>query len=76
MVQLRPPSTTDPLVEHLRERSARYALPTEVAIVAALPRTPSGNADLAAVRRSVVEAPTALPHHARCFLSARSDFRP
>lgn len=65
MVELRAPSTTDALVEHLRERLARYEIPTEIAIVDALPRTPSGKADLAAVRGYFAERPTVLRDHAR-----------
>ena len=40
----------DELVEFLRTRLARYEIPTEIAIVDAIPRTPSGKADLGAVR--------------------------
>ena len=39
------------LVEYLRTRLARYEIPTDIAIVDAIPRTPSGKADLGAVRR-------------------------
>lgn len=53
MVELREPGSTesDALVEYLRTRLARYEIPTEIAIVDAIPRTPSGKADLGAVRR-------------------------
>jgi acyl-CoA synthetase (AMP-forming)/AMP-acid ligase II len=37
-------------VEYLRTRLARYEIPTDIAIVSAIPRTPSGKADLNAVR--------------------------
>jgi long-chain acyl-CoA synthetase len=39
------------LVEYLRKRLARYEIPTEIAIVDTIPRTPSGKADLSAIRR-------------------------
>jgi acyl-CoA synthetase (AMP-forming)/AMP-acid ligase II len=35
----------------LRTRLARYEIPTDIAIVDAIPRTPSGKADLGAVKR-------------------------
>ena len=38
------------LVEFLRARLARYEIPTDIAIVDQIPRTPSGKADLGAVR--------------------------
>jgi long-chain acyl-CoA synthetase len=52
MVELRNAASTDApaLVEFLRERLARYEIPTDIAIVDQLPRTPSGKADLGAVR--------------------------
>jgi acyl-CoA synthetase (AMP-forming)/AMP-acid ligase II len=52
MVQLRQAASADAdtLVEYLRTRLARYEIPTEIAIVDAIPRTPSGKADLGAVR--------------------------
>ena len=52
MVQLREfaCADADTLVEYLRTRLARYEIPTEIAIVDAIPRTPSGKADLGAVR--------------------------
>ncbi|OBH43943.1 class I adenylate-forming enzyme family protein [Mycobacterium mantenii] len=50
MVELRQPASADELVAYLRERLARYEIPTEIAIVDALPRTPSGKADLGAIR--------------------------
>ncbi|RAV00698.1 long-chain fatty acid--CoA ligase [Mycobacterium colombiense] len=40
----------DTLIEYLRERLARYEIPTEIAIVDSIPRTPSGKADLGAIR--------------------------
>lgn len=54
MVELRGDSgtaaSTDELADYLRTRLARYEVPTEIAIVDAIPRTPSGKADLGAVR--------------------------
>jgi acyl-CoA synthetase (AMP-forming)/AMP-acid ligase II len=52
MVQLREAASADAatLADYLRPRLARYEIPTEIAIVDAIPRTPSGKADLAAVR--------------------------
>lgn len=53
MVELRPGKTTDDaeLTAHLQKILARYEIPTEVAVVGEIPRTPSGKADLGAVRR-------------------------
>lgn len=52
MVQLREPASVDAdtLADYLRTRLARYEIPTEIAIVDAIPRTASGKADLGAVR--------------------------
>ncbi|OBJ85676.1 AMP-binding protein [Mycobacterium asiaticum] len=50
MVELRGTVSTDELVEYLRTRLARYEIPTDIAIVDTIPRTPSGKADLGAVR--------------------------
>ena len=50
MVELREPVSTDDLLDFLRTRLARYEIPTDIAIVDAIPRTPSGKADLSAVR--------------------------
>ena len=44
------PVTSDELLAHAAGMLARYELPTEVRIVDALPRTPSGKVDLASVR--------------------------
>ncbi|WP_046319934.1 AMP-binding protein [Mycobacterium sp. UM_Kg1] len=62
-VELRGGAHTDPetLTAFLRERLARYEIPTEIAIVDALPRTPSGKADLGAVRELI----TMRSEHAR-----------
>jgi len=52
MVELRHGAATDApeLASYLQTRLARYEVPTEIAIVAVIPRTPSGKADLGAVR--------------------------
>lgn len=50
MVELRGPATRDELLGYLQDRLARYEIPTRVSIVDAIPRTPSGKADLRAVR--------------------------
>jgi long-chain acyl-CoA synthetase len=52
MVELRESTSADQheLMDFLRTRLARYEIPTEIAIVDAIPRTPSGKADLTAVR--------------------------
>jgi acyl-CoA synthetase (AMP-forming)/AMP-acid ligase II len=53
MVELRDAASVDAaaLVKFLRTRLARYEIPTDIAIVDDLPRTPSGKADLGAVRQ-------------------------
>jgi acyl-CoA synthetase (AMP-forming)/AMP-acid ligase II len=58
MVELRHAgaATVDDLLDHLRSRLARYEIPTEIAIVDTIPRTPSGKADLSAVRRHFADA--------------------
>ncbi|KUI22040.1 AMP-dependent synthetase [Mycobacterium sp. IS-1496] len=52
MVELRDGATAggDELTAYLRGRLAQYEVPTEIAVVDAIPRTPSGKADLGAVR--------------------------
>lgn len=50
MVELRSAVSADEIVEYLRTRLARYEIPTDIAIVDVIPRTPSGKADLGAVR--------------------------
>ncbi|MHC9293097.1 class I adenylate-forming enzyme family protein [Mycobacterium sp. LTG2003] len=50
MVELRAEASTDELAEYLRGRLARYEIPARIAIVETIPRTPSGKADLGAVR--------------------------
>jgi acyl-CoA synthetase (AMP-forming)/AMP-acid ligase II len=51
MVELRDAASVDAagLIEFLRTRLARYEIPTDIAIVDQLPRTPSGKPDLGAV---------------------------
>jgi long-chain acyl-CoA synthetase len=51
MVELRETVDTATLVDYLRTRLARYEIPTRIVIVEQIPRTPSGKADLGAVRR-------------------------
>ncbi|HWT50400.1 MAG TPA: AMP-binding protein [Mycobacterium sp.] len=66
MVQLRESASADvdTLVEYLRTRLARYEIPTEIAIVDTIPRTPSGKADLSAIQRFFNET-AAHSDHAR-----------
>lgn len=52
MVELRAPAGVDELLGHLRERLARYEIPTEIIVVETIPRTPSGKPDLSAVREA------------------------
>jgi acyl-CoA synthetase (AMP-forming)/AMP-acid ligase II len=61
MVELRDGASldSDELAGYLGTRLARYEIPTELAIVAHIPRTPSGKADLTAVRRHFTEAASA-----------------
>jgi acyl-CoA synthetase (AMP-forming)/AMP-acid ligase II len=51
MVELRDAVSAEDLAAFLRTRLARYEIPTDIAIVEAIPRTPSGKADLGAVSR-------------------------
>ncbi|MCV7260088.1 class I adenylate-forming enzyme family protein [Mycobacterium shimoidei] len=53
MVELREPGSVDAaaLMDHLQTRLAPYEVPTDIAIVESIPRTPSGKADLSAVRQ-------------------------
>lgn len=53
MVELRPQASADEdeMIAFLRDRLAAYEVPTEIVTVPEIPRTPSGKADLAAVRR-------------------------
>jgi long-chain acyl-CoA synthetase len=63
MVELREPAAADAgvLTDFLRTRLARYEIPTDIAIVAELPRTPSGKPDLTAVRRFFADTVSATP---------------
>ena len=51
-------------MEYLRTRLAPYEIPTEIAIVDTIPRTPSGKADLAPIQRLFSES-AAQTDHAR-----------
>ncbi|MBV9089579.1 MAG: AMP-binding protein [Mycobacteriaceae bacterium] len=53
MVELRDTKSAQPaeLLEYLRRRLAGYELPTDIAIVDAIPTTPSGKPELSAIRR-------------------------
>lgn len=64
MVELRGPASVDAdaLVEFLGTRLARYEIPSEIAIVDTIPRTPSGKADLGAVQRFFSTAATHSDH--------------
>lgn len=55
MVELRAPAEIDDIVDHLRMRLTRYEIPSAIAIVDQIPRTPSGKADLGEVRRFFTE---------------------
>ncbi|OBI68805.1 AMP-dependent synthetase [Mycolicibacterium fortuitum] len=50
MVELRALAPAAELTDYLQGRLARYEIPTTIAIVDTIPRTPSGKADLGAVR--------------------------
>jgi long-chain acyl-CoA synthetase len=58
MVELRAPGSASAaeLIDFLQSRLARYEIPTDIAIVADLPRTPSGKPDLGAIRRHFRDA--------------------
>ncbi|MCK5755465.1 MAG: long-chain fatty acid--CoA ligase, partial [Mycobacterium sp.] len=47
-------ATADDLLDFLNTRLARYEMPSEIVIVDAIPRTPSGKPDLTAVRSHFV----------------------
>jgi acyl-CoA synthetase (AMP-forming)/AMP-acid ligase II len=53
MIELRDGASADSaeVTDYLRNRLARYEIPTQIAIVDVIPRTPSGKADLTAVRQ-------------------------
>jgi len=70
MVELRTSASTNAgaLIEYLRTRLAGYEIPTDIAIVETIPRTPSGKADLSAIRtffNTAASAATAHSDHAR-----------
>lgn len=50
MVELHGTATVDGLLAYLGGRLARYEIPTDISLVETIPRTPSGKADLGAVR--------------------------
>lgn len=50
MVELRGLAPAAELTDYLQGRLARYEIPTRIAIVDSIPRTPSGKADLGAIR--------------------------
>ena len=56
MVELRDEVDVGSLLGYLRDRLARYEIPTEIVIVDKIPRTPSGKADLEAVRQHLDDA--------------------
>ncbi|KUI04725.1 AMP-binding protein [Mycobacterium sp. IS-3022] len=56
MVELREPVDATMLEEFLRTRLARYEIPTGIAIVEQMPRTPSGKPDLSEVRRHFADS--------------------
>ncbi len=58
VVELRPgaTATSEEILDHLGGRLARYEVPTELVIVDTIPRTPSGKADLRAVRDQLAGA--------------------
>jgi acyl-CoA synthetase (AMP-forming)/AMP-acid ligase II len=53
MVELRDATSIDAaaLIEFLRAQLSRYEIPTDIEIVEDIPRTPSGKADLGAIRK-------------------------
>jgi long-chain acyl-CoA synthetase len=68
MVELRDGASADSaaLAEFVGARLAPYEIPSEIAVVGAIPRTPSGKADLRAVRRFFAEGVgTSQGEHAR-----------
>jgi long-chain acyl-CoA synthetase len=64
MVELREAASTDTeaLAGYLQTRLARYEIPTEIAIVGTIPRTPSGKADLTAIGRFFSESAAPSDH--------------
>ena len=62
MVELRESAAVTELTDFLRDRLAPYEIPVEIAVVEAIPRTPSGKADLAAVRAHFSEPVSGRAH--------------
>jgi long-chain acyl-CoA synthetase len=62
MVELRTAADVTELTDFLRDRLAPYEIPAEIAVVEAIPRTPSGKADLAAVRAHFSEPVSGRAH--------------
>jgi long-chain acyl-CoA synthetase len=62
MVELREAVSVTALTNFLRTRLAPYEIPAEIAVVEAIPRTPSGKADLAAVRAHFSEPVSGRAH--------------
>ncbi len=56
LVELRADAEPAQLLEFLTARLARYELPADIAVVAEIPRTPSGKPDLGAVREHFIQA--------------------
>ena len=51
--------STETILNYLRTRLARYEIPTDIAIVADFPRTPSGKPDLGAIQRYFTDTASA-----------------
>ncbi|KAA0114987.1 class I adenylate-forming enzyme family protein [Mycolicibacterium sp. P9-22] len=64
MVELHAQATVAELSDFLAARLARYEIPTAISIVETIPRTPSGKADLGAVREHFKAATHPLPDRA------------
>ena len=62
MVELRADAAVTELTEFLRDRLAPYEIPAEIAVVDTIARTPSGKADLAAVRAHFSEPASGRAH--------------
>ena len=62
MVELREATAVTELTIFLRDRLVPYEIPAEIAFVDAIPRTPSGKADLAAVRAHFSEPVSGRAH--------------
>jgi acyl-CoA synthetase (AMP-forming)/AMP-acid ligase II len=79
MVECRADARVTPaeLADYLSTRLARYEIPTEIAVVDSIPRTPSGKADLGAVR-SRLNKPSDLPSPTTmaALIRARADATP